>query len=59
MVLHLLVIIIDASSQGARISALFLRQGRGLLDVLVSRSVQLFLEDRVGICGLELGLEVT
>jgi hypothetical protein len=33
--------------------------GRSLLNVLVGRSVQLFLEDRVGIHGFEFGLEVT
>lgn len=57
VVLHLLVIIINASFQ--RGSGGHAVVGGSLLDVFFGGSVQLFLEDGVGVKGFELGLEVT
>jgi len=58
-VLHLGVVIIDTSTQGAAVDAFFLGKGRGLLDIVIGRTMQLFLKDRVGVKPFELGLEIT
>lgn len=59
VILHLEVVAIDASSEGARVDALFLGQVGGFLNVIVGRAVEFFFEDGVGLDGFELGLEVT
>lgn len=59
VVLHLDVVAIDASSEGARIDALFLGKVGGLFNVVVGRTVQFFFKDGVGLDGFKLGLEVT
>jgi len=55
VLLQFLVIVIDTFFQGAGVSAVV---GGSLLDVIFSRSVHVFLEDGVGVSGLEFGLEV-
>lgn len=55
VLLQLLVVLINTSFQGAGVGAVV---GGSFLDVIFSRSVQLLLEDRVGVSGFELGLEI-
>ncbi len=57
--LHLLVILIHASSESAGVGALFLGEGGGLLHVIIGWAMDLFLEDGVGVDGFEFGLEIT
>ena len=61
VLLQLLVdesVVILATASESAIDALFLGDGRSMLHVIVDGAMKLFLEDRVLINGLELGLEV-
>jgi hypothetical protein len=52
------VFIVNTSTQSAGIGALFLGKVGGLFNVIVGGAMQLFFEDRIGITGLELALEI-
>jgi uncharacterized membrane protein len=51
--------LILATALESAVDALFLGNGRSVFHVIVSRPVEFFLEDRVLVDGLKLGLEVT
>ena len=51
-------LLLDAATKGAAIGAFFLGECGTFIDIILSWAVKLFLEYRVLVDGLELGLEV-